>query len=98
MPKSPNTRRVALVLICALLAVLGSVPAGAGAQVPAENEYDLAQLPNADGNNPSSTDSPAAGKGSSDSGGAPVLPIVLIGLAAVGAGVGVWRVRQNTLG
>ncbi len=100
MSKSPNTRRAPLALICAALAVFAVVPASAVAQVPAENEYDLAQLPNADGDSGASTDTPAAPvkTASTDSGGTPVLPIVLVGAAAVFAGLGIWRMRRTDSG
>ena len=90
-------RTTTLLLVCAL--ALAAVPAAAVAQgEPAGEQYvlDVPQGGNGDGSGEKSDSVAAAATEGADDGGLPILLVVLVGTAAIGAGIAIMRRRSTT--
>ncbi len=90
MNKMAKWISLVLVASCAIAAI---APAIAGAQTGAEQEYNL-DLPGSGANSETPDSNGSAVPDSSDSGGFPVLIVILVAAAAVAAGVAAWRLRK----
>lgn len=89
MNKMAKWISLVLVASCAMVAI---APATAGAQ-GAEDEYNL-DLPGSGSNADTPDSNGSSVPDSSDSGGFPVLIVILVAVAGVGAGVAAWRLRR----
>lgn len=88
------TRRVSLLaLACGVVAAFAVAPAAAQDQTGAEQEYNL-DLPGS-GANEDTPPASSTGSDTSDSGGFPVIAVVIIGGAGLAAGFAVWRLRRQ---
>jgi hypothetical protein len=91
MTKIAKRTSLALVAICALTAL--AAPTLAVAQGGAEDEYNL-DLPGSGANEGTPTTSAGDVSDSSDSGGFPVIVVILVAGAGVAAGIAAWRLRK----
>jgi hypothetical protein len=90
MKKMAKWISLLLVASCVLAA---TAPAITSAQSGAEDEYRL-DLPGSGANSDTPDSSGSAVPDSSDSGGFPVLIVILVAAAAVAAGIAAWRLRK----
>jgi hypothetical protein len=92
MKKIARCTTLALIALCAL-APLAVAPTAALAQ-GAENEYDL-DLPNSGADSSTPAADPGTTSSDSDSGGFPVIVVVLAVAAGAAVGVALWRMRAD---
>ncbi len=96
MKKMARRTSLTLLALCATAALVAAAPAAASDEPPAGQEYNL-DLPGAGGGSQTPADSNGT-SGSSDSGGFPVIAVVLIAGAGVVAGFAAWRLRKPANG
>ena len=87
-------RRISLTLVAACAVTALAAPlAAASKEPPAGQEYNL-ELPGSGAGSQTTAGSSNADTGSSDSGGFPIIAVVLIAGAGIAAGFAAWRLRK----